>query len=577
VVAVVVVAGLLLGGATPALASWYAVQSGPGTGGASAGSVLQAATPTVSVSGKNTVAVSWSASTLSTGGAVDGYTVSRYSSSGALATVQNGCAGALTSTSCTETGVPDGTWTYTVAGRFHNWTGPQSAKSASVLTDTTPPVSHFGLTSVSGGASLSGTTLYFRGAAAGSFRIVNSLTDAGSGPGGSTDGSISGGGWSNSPAAVTSPAGGPFVTNAYTWTAGTTTQPLDGIYAYDNVGNSVADNIQFTRDDDAPTGGAISYADGVSSSKTIPVTLAAVTDAGSGVASRLLQQAQAPLSSAGACGAFGAFTTVVASPASTQSVTVTAGSCYTFRSVAADSVGNQLITTSASVVQVPTYANTVLSTASLVSQWRLDDAAGSTTIADTGPAANTGTWSGSPALGAAGAIAGDGDTAVQFDGVDDVGRVARQISDDFTVELWMKSTKGAGTGTSWFSGAGLVDADVAGVNTDFGLSLLANGRIAVGTGSPDTSALSTGSYIDGAWHHVVMTRVKSTGVMTLFVDGAQVAQATGGTQSLTGSGTVSFGRVQTGAFFTGSLDEIAFYSAALTPAQVLAHYRAGSP
>jgi hypothetical protein len=577
VVALAVAAALLLGGAAPAVASWYATQSGPGTGGASAGSVLQAATPTVSLSNKNTVAVSWSSSTLSTGAAVSGYYVARYGSSGALATVQNGCAGALTSTSCTETNVPDGTWTYAVTARFNNWTGPQSAKSAAVVADTTPPVSHFSLTSITGGASLTGTTLYYAGASAGSFRIANALTDAGSGPGGSTDGSINTGGWSNSPQAVTSPTGGPYVTKPYNWTAGTTAQPVDGIVAYDAYGNSVSNNIVFTLDNDVPTGGAISYADGVSSSKTIPVTLASVSDAGSGVASRLLQQAQAPLSSAG-CGSYGAYATVVTSPTATQNVTVTAGSCFTFRFIVTDAVGNQLTTTSPSVVQVPTYANTVLSTASLVSQWRLDDAAGSTTAVDTGPAKNNGTWTGSPTLGAAGAIAGDGDTAVQFDGVDDVGKVTRQISDDFSVELWMKSTNGAGTGTNWFNGAGLVDADVSGVAADFGLSLLANGKLAIGTGMPDTSALTTGSYVDGVWHHVVMTRVRSTGVMTLYVDGAQVAQATtGGTQSLTASATLSFGRVQTGSYYTGSLDEIAVYSAALTPAQVLAHYRAGSP
>ena len=181
-----------------------------------------------------------------------------------------------------------------------------------------------------------------------------------------------------------------------------------------------------------------------------------------------------------------------------------------------------------------------------------------------------------PTLGEAGAISGDADTAVRFNGVNQYSRVARQIAGDFSIELWFKSTQGIGTTTSWTGGAGLVDADVAGVANDFGISLRSDGRILAGTGNPDSSILSSSSGLnDGAWHHVVFTRTQTSGTRFLYVDGAQVGTSTGGTGSLSGSATIDFGRISTGGnYYAGSLDEVAVYSAALSGATVTAHYAA---
>ena len=57
-----------------------------------------------------------------------------------------------------------------------------------------------------------------------------------------------------------------------------------------------------------------------------------------------------------------------------------------------------------------------------------------------------------------------------FDGVNDYVRTARQVSDNFSLEFWFNSTQGIGTGTTWQSGAGLVDANTAGTTNDFGVS-----------------------------------------------------------------------------------------------------------
>jgi hypothetical protein len=191
---------------------------------------------------------------------------------------------------------------------------------------------------------------------------------------------------------------------------------------------------------------------------------------------------------------------------------------------------------------------------------------------------NHGDHFGGPTLGVAGAIVTDANTAVQFDGVDAFDSVARQISNDFTVEFWFKSTQGIGTGTNWSSGAGLVDADVAGAANDFGVSLRSDGRVVGGVGGgSDVSVISTfGSYNNGTWHHVVFTRTMASGALQLYIDGIAAGSATGSTVALTSPANISFGRLQSDTnYLSGSLDEIAVYSSALALSTVTEHYNAG--
>jgi hypothetical protein len=185
---------------------------------------------------------------------------------------------------------------------------------------------------------------------------------------------------------------------------------------------------------------------------------------------------------------------------------------------------------------------------------------------------NHGTVNNGPTSGP-GAIPGDPSASMTFDGVNDYVRTARQVSDNFSLELWFNSTQGIGTGTTWTSGAGLLDANTAGVSNDFGISLNANGRVLAGTGNADTTIQSGTGLNDGKWHHVVFTRVRASGALVLYVDGQQVATGTGGTNALTASANIDFGRLQTAAnYFAGSIDEVAIYNVALSPATVASHY-----
>jgi uncharacterized repeat protein (TIGR01451 family) len=160
--------------------------------------------------------------------------------------------------------------------------------------------------------------------------------------------------------------------------------------------------------------------------------------------------------------------------------------------------------------------------------------------------------------------------AFSFDGVDDYVSINRSIQDDFTIEFWLNTTQVVGTDSGqWYEGMGLVDGEVQTVTNDFGVTLR-NGKVLFGVGNPDVT-IRSGFVADGNWHHVAATRLRSTGEMKLYLDGLQVASATGGTQSLTAPPRLTLGRVQVDNNpFQGKLDEVAIYGRVLSPQEIQA-------
>jgi len=230
-----------------------------------------------------------------------------------------------------------------------------------VRIDTTAPTDVLSLTGVTGGAFRAGGTVWYRGAAAGSFAIVNALTDAGSGPAASATAALAGTatGWSHVPGSVATPAGGPFTSAVFSWAAGTSSAPTQTITGTDVAGNAAPATLTFTSDVTGPAGGSVD-ATGLagtggrySTSTTLSLALSKGSDAQSGLAStgaRLLR-ATATLTSAGTpdgvCGAFGAFAQVGAlDPASPVSDVVADGACYRYQYVVPDNVGNTTTFTS---------------------------------------------------------------------------------------------------------------------------------------------------------------------------------------------------------------------------------------
>ena len=142
----------------------------------------------------------------------------------------------------------------------------------------------------------------------------------------------------------------------------------------------------------------------------------------------------------------------------------------------------------------------------------------------------------------------------------------RPVQNDFTITCVYQSTQGLNGGdTSFFQGAGLVQAEMPGVVNDFGLSLNGNGSLLAGTGNPDTTAVSNTGYNDGKPHIVTFERQQATGAITLFVDGVQVAAAVGGTQALTTPTQIGLGATVGGVnYLTGDIGEADVYNCVLT-------------
>jgi len=333
---------------------WSAGSLPGGNGQAQAAVVGQGNTPTATITG-DTVTIGWAASTLTNGQPVDGYRVKRYSAAThAPQTILSACTGTLTATSCVESNVPSGDWVYTVTPVFaSNWSGAESQDSDPVTSDGVAPVNDISLSAVSGGAFKTDDTVYYRGTEAGSFRLSNAVVDFGSGPASSATAALGGTstGWTHAPATVSMPAGGPFVSSVLSWGAGTTSAPTEVVTGRDVAGNTAQTTLSFVNDSTNPTGG-ITYSNGYLEGSSVTLSLTA-TDGESGIVSRQIQRASAPLTGS-SCGTFTSFEDLGAvDPGSPYfDPTVTNGKCYKYHYVVTDRVGNQFVATTASVTKV---------------------------------------------------------------------------------------------------------------------------------------------------------------------------------------------------------------------------------
>ena len=378
------VASLVVAGAI-AFGFWQAESAAGGNGASAATTVNAGATPTAVATGQS-VAVNWAATTLASGTAVGGYLVKRYDAGTlTLQTILSGCAGTVTATTCTENSVPAGTWKYSVTPVFGtNWQGTESAKSTSVVVtagaDSTPPTSAITLSGVTGGASKSGDTIYYRGTDAGSFTLTDTVTDGGSGPASSQTAALGGttDGWSHTDSTVTTPSQGPYVSNPFSWTASTSSAPTEAVTARDVAGNATVTNLSFVDDSTAPTAGTITYTDGYLPGMSVPVTFTTGTDTGgSGIATRQLQRQSAPLTAANTC------VTGPASPTSAPSTRPRSTPTPRWRTAPATSTGTSSPTPSATSTRrpAPTWPRSTTKApsttpAALLSLWRLGEASG---------------------------------------------------------------------------------------------------------------------------------------------------------------------------------------------------------
>ena len=166
-----------------------------------------------------------------------------------------------------------------------------------------------------------------------------------------------------------------------------------------------------------------------------------------------------------------------------------------------------------------------------------------------------------------------GITSMLYNGISNYWDVTNPTSGDFSIGVWFNTTSTAGTGTYFFDNPQLVGSDTAGPANDWGLCIK-NGQIGFGGGSGQT-AFTTPAFNNGVWHYVVATRVQTTGAMTIFVDGVQLAQITeapGAVLNTTPIIRIGNDALGTSRYYQGRIAEVQFYQIALAPVQILSNF-----
>lgn len=158
---------------------------------------------------------------------------------------------------------------------------------------------------------------------------------------------------------------------------------------------------------------------------------------------------------------------------------------------------------------------------------------------------------------------------LHFDGTNDYINITRPVSDNFTIEFWVKTTQTPASGTQWYNGSLIIDGEVSGVTNDFGIGL--NGtKLAFGIGNPDYSIISNAVINDGTWKHVAVTRTKSSGVISIYINGVfDISGTSTNVNSLTAPTTLRMGGPQNiGVYFNGTLDDIRIWNYVRTAQQI---------
>ena len=171
-------------------------------------------------------------------------------------------------------------------------------------------------------------------------------------------------------------------------------------------------------------------------------------------------------------------------------------------------------------------------------------------------------------------------SAMSFDGVDDYIQVPDNgdgvdISDDFTIALWMRSTTAA-----WFA----LNKHTSGVNDDGSWFLAQFPADELGfqaspfPGGADPGANTSAPIPTGTWAFVALTYIDSTNDWAFFVDGAPDAAGSHDFDVQNTPLDLLIGRADPpGSFFAGDLDDIRIFKRALSGAEIAALYDTTPP
>ncbi len=274
-----------------------------------------------------------------------------------------------------------------------------------------------------------------------------------------------------------------------------------------------------------------------------------------------------------------------------QDTGLTPGAKYTYTVTASDgSITSPKSPASASVTVSATsptlsYQQTALNDSPSF-LWPLNDTGSA--AADASPNGFNGTYESGTTQGAPGPFAGS--TATSFDGQSGLVSSDNQVAGPtaFSIEGWFKTTTNQG---GKLIGFGSSQTGMSS-NYDRHIYMMNDGQLVFGLWNNQTETIeSPNVYNDGQWHYVVATLDPTAG-MSLYIDGQLVgtnsnttAQSYSGYWRVGGDnlngwnldpwGSNSQGTTQPASYyFNGTMADVAVYPAALSAAQVAAHYAA---
>ena len=230
----------------------------------------------------------------------------------------------------------------------------ETANTTHIKLDNVAPANSLALTNKTGGSFVGGSTVYYRGAAVGSFSIQNTVSDATSGAASSTFPALGGTatGWTHTtPDVKTTPSGGPYVSNLFSWSAGTNSSPTEAVTGADAAGNTTtAPSLTFTNDSTAPATTDNTASIGTACKNTTQTVTLTPTDSASGAATTYYTTNS---------------TTPTTSSSQGTSIALSAEGTYTIKYFTVDNVGNQeAVKTAATVICIdktaPAPTNVVL-------------------------------------------------------------------------------------------------------------------------------------------------------------------------------------------------------------------------
>ena len=157
-----------------------------------------------------------------------------------------------------------------------------------------------------------------------------------------------------------------------------------------------------------------------------------------------------------------------------------------------------------------------------------------------------------------------------FNGTDSYVELPRPVQDSFTLTAWINASVAGRAGAQAYEGSGIFWSDVAGVANDYVVAALGT-KLSFFCGNPDTSVNSNGDIVTGKWVHIAAVRDTKARTISIYINGkldntvSHTNVAALNAQQVMAIG----GNTLDARYFTGLMDEVKIYDAALTAAEIV--------